>query len=151
MVQTLRPRGLIQLVEFDFRVYDVNKKPIMPSQLDEEPPWVARWMNMVNIAVEQRGGEPDAENHLHHWLSTHPNLEETVYREFWFQTGPWKHGNDPYTARDNRIGAMRRDDILVRPILSGYDCAHPILAGLFEIRQTTALEQRPRYRHGRRA
>ncbi|KAJ8494525.1 hypothetical protein ONZ51_g2288 [Trametes cubensis] len=130
MVQTLRPRGLIQLVEFDFRVYDVNKKPIMPSQLDEETPWVARWMNMVNIAVEQRGGEPDAANHLHHWLSTHPNLEETVYREFWFQTGPWKHGNDPYTARDNRIGAMMRDDILAflksgRPLLlsNGLDIA----------------------------
>ncbi|KAI9057027.1 hypothetical protein FKP32DRAFT_1615516 [Trametes sanguinea] len=124
MVQTLRPRGLIQLVEFDFRVYDVNKQPIMPSRLEEETPWLARWMNVVNIAVEQRGGEPDAANHLHRWCSKHPSLEETVYREFWFQTGPWKEGSDHRTARDNRIGAMMRDDILAflksgRPLLLG--------------------------------
>ncbi|KAI0830806.1 hypothetical protein BC628DRAFT_1312421 [Trametes gibbosa] len=122
MVQTLRPRGLIELVEFDFRVYDVDKTPIMPSRLDEEIPWVARWMNLVNISVEQRGGEPDAANHLHHWVNDHPMLEESVYREVWFQTGPWKDGKDSQTARENRIGAMMRDDILAflksgRPLL----------------------------------
>ncbi|KAI0375494.1 hypothetical protein BV20DRAFT_960668 [Pilatotrama ljubarskyi] len=126
MVQTLRSRGLIQLVEFDFRVYDADKLPIMPSRLEEETPWLARWMNVVNIAVEQRGGEPDAANHLHRWVSEHPLLEEPVYREFWFQTGPWKKGDDPSTARDNRIGAMMRDDILAflksgRPLLLSND------------------------------
>ncbi|KAI0361087.1 hypothetical protein OH77DRAFT_1417285 [Trametes cingulata] len=126
MAQTLRPRGLIQLVEFDFRVYDEHKRPIMPSRLEEETPWLARWMNVVNIAVEQRGGEPDAANHLHHWVSKHPLLEEAVYNEYWFQTGPWKTGDDPFTARDNRIGAMMRDDILAflksgRPLLLSND------------------------------
>ena len=33
-------------------------------------------------AIEQRGGEPDAANHLHLWTSGHPDLEEVVYREF---------------------------------------------------------------------
>lgn len=115
MAQTLRPRGLIELVEFDFRVYDVDKQPILPSRLDEETPWLARWMNMVNIAVQQRGGEPDAANHLERWTMVHPMLEDVVYREIWFQTGPWQEGDDPQTAHANRIGAMMRDDILVRP------------------------------------
>ncbi len=111
---TLRPRGLLEVSEFDFRVYDVHRQPIMPSRLDEDTPWLARWMNLVNIAVEQRGGEPDAANHLRQWASEHPHLEDIVYREFWFQTGPWRHGHDLQTARDNRTGAMMRDDILVR-------------------------------------
>ena len=114
MAQTLRPRGLLQVTEFDFRVYDVNKQPIMPSRLEEDTPWIARWMNLVNVAVEQRGGEPDAANHLNHWASTHPDLEDIVYHEYWFPTGPWKRGDDEQTARDNRTGAMMRDDILVR-------------------------------------
>ncbi|KAH9858293.1 hypothetical protein C2E23DRAFT_803416 [Lenzites betulinus] len=122
MAQTMRPRGLIELVEFDFRVYDVNKTPIMPSRLEEETPWLARWMNLVNVAVEQRGGEPDAANHIYRWVKEHPMLEEPVHRNVWFQTGPWKEGTDPRTARENRIGAMMRDDILAflksgRPLL----------------------------------
>ena len=114
MAQTLRPRGLIQLVEFDFRVYDAHKQPIMPSRLEDETDWIARWMNLVNVAVEQRGGEPDAANHLHQWTEEHPLLEEVVYKEFWFPTCPWLKGNDHPTARLNRAGAMMRDDILVR-------------------------------------
>ena len=114
MAQTLRPRGLIQLVEFDFRVYDINKQPIMPSRLEEETDWIARWMNLVNVAVEQRGGEPDAANHLHHWLLSHPDLEDVVYNEYWFPTCPWHKGNDHHAMRHNRTGAMMRDDILVR-------------------------------------
>ncbi|KAI0778675.1 S-adenosyl-L-methionine-dependent methyltransferase [Trametes elegans] len=126
MTQTLRPRGLIILSEFDFRVYDANRQPIMPSRLEEESPWLARWMNMVNIAVEQRGGEPDAANHLHRWMRDNGQLEEIVYNEYWIQTGPWKRGPDHATAHDNWIGAMMRDDILAflksgRPLLLGND------------------------------
>ncbi|KAI1794030.1 hypothetical protein LXA43DRAFT_999421 [Ganoderma leucocontextum] len=124
MVQTLRPRGLLQLVEFDFRIYDEHHQPILPNRLEEETPAVARWMNFVNIAIEQRGGEPDAANHLHQWASAHTDLEEAVYREFWFQTCPWKRPNEPNASRDNRIGTMMRDDILAflksgRPLLLG--------------------------------
>ena len=116
MTQTLRPRGLIQVVEFDFRVYDANKQPIMPSRLEDETPWVARWMNLINVAVEQRGGEPDAANHLRPWAEEHCRLEDIVYREYWFQTSPWKTGDDAESMRDNRLGALMRDDILVCPI-----------------------------------
>ena len=113
MAQTLRPRGLLQVIEFDFRVYDEHREPIMPTRPEADTPAVARWMNLVNVAVEQRGGDPDAANHLNRWVSAHPDLEDVVYGEFWFQTCPWKPGNDPETVRDNRIGAMMRDDILV--------------------------------------
>ena len=114
MAQTLRPRGLLEVLEFDFRVYDEHHEPILPSRAEEETPALARWMNLANVAVEQRGGEPDAANHLHRWLLDHPELEDVVYREFWFPTCPWLKGNDVHTARHNRTGAMMRDDILVR-------------------------------------
>lgn len=116
MVQTLRPRGLVQLVEFDFHMYDEHRQPVLSNRLDEETDAIARWMNFVNVAIEQRGGEPDAANHLHHWASTHPDLEEVVYREFWFQSCPWKRPNEHNASRDNRIGAMMGDDILVRSV-----------------------------------
>nr|WHF59452.1 global regulator LaeA [Ganoderma lucidum] len=124
MVQTLRPRGLVEVVEFDFHMYDEHQQPILPNRLEEETPAIARWMNFVNVAIEQRGGEPDAANHLHQWMVTHPDLEEVAYREFWFQTCPWKRPNEPNASRDNRTGAMMRDDILAflksgRPLLLG--------------------------------
>ncbi|EJF67127.1 hypothetical protein BD309DRAFT_946205 [Dichomitus squalens] len=126
MAQTLRPRGLLEVMEFDFRVYDEHRQPIMPTRLDEEMPAIARWMNLVHIAVEQRGGEPDAANQLNRWASAHPDLEDVVYREFWFQTCPWKPGSDPESGFDNHVGAMMRDDILAfiksgRPLLLGSD------------------------------
>ncbi len=114
MVQTLRPRGLAQLIEFDVRMYHAHRQPILSNRLEEETDAVARWMNFVNVAIEQRGGEPEAANHLHQWLSTHPDLEEVAYREFWFHSCPWRRSNEPNAARDNRTGAMMRDDILVR-------------------------------------
>ncbi|KAI0715061.1 hypothetical protein C8Q76DRAFT_729407 [Earliella scabrosa] len=145
MAQTLRPRGLLQVTEFDFRVYDVNKQPIMPSRLEEDTPWIARWMNLVNVAVEQRGGEPDAANHLNHWASTHPDLEDTVYHEYWFPTGPWKRGDDEQSARDNRTGAMMRDDILAflksgRPLLLGSEIDYSMVDELESNAERELLE-----------
>ncbi|RDX51938.1 hypothetical protein OH76DRAFT_1481027 [Lentinus brumalis] len=135
MAQTLRPRGLLQVAEFDFRVYDANKQPIMPSRLEEDTPCIARWMNLVNIAVEQRGGEPDAANHLHRWTTEHPDLEDVVCGEYWFQTCPWKQGSDPESARDNRIGELMREDILAflksgRPLLLGSDLDYVLVEEL---------------------
>lgn len=154
MAQTLRPRGLIELSEFDFRVYDVDKTPILPSRLEEETPWLARWMNMVNVAVQQRGGEPDAANHLERWVRDQPLLEEQVYREIWFQTGPWKEGHDAQTARENRIGAMMRDDILVRlrfKHIKHMRYTHAVSVGFLEVWKAAPSQQRTRRLHGRRA
>lgn len=130
MVQTLRPRGLVELVEFDFHMYDEHQQPILPNRLEEETPAIARWMNFVNVAIEQRGGEPDAANHLHQWMVAHPNLEEVVYREFWFQSCPWKRPNEPNASRGNRTGAMMRDDIIVRSLFPD-PATVPLTSGFF--------------------
>lgn len=119
--QTLRPSGLVDLMEFDFRVYGLDKKPMLGH---DAPSWWARWMNQCHIAVLQRGGEPDAANHLHRWISEHGAFEDVVYREFWLPTSPWRKGSDPESMRQNRIATIFRQDVLAflksgRPLLLG--------------------------------
>lgn len=109
MAQCLRLGGLIDLTEFDFRVYGIDKKPILTPGLS----WFADWMNACHEAVYRNGGEPDAANHLHRWISQNPALEDVVYRQFWFQSSPWRAGNDAATIRQNRIAQVFRDDVLV--------------------------------------
>ena len=112
MAQCLRLGGLIDLTEFDFRVYGVDKKPIITSGVS----CFADWMNMCHLAVYRNGGEPDAANHLHRWISQNPLFEDVVYRQFWFQSSPWRTGSDAATIRQNRIAQVFRDDILVSAI-----------------------------------
>lgn len=109
MSQTLRPGGLLDLTEFDFRIYTTDRKPILADNADS---YLSRWMNLCHIAVQRSGGEPDAANYLHRWVSDHPAYEEVVYREFWFPTSPWRKGNDSETRRFNRIANVFRDDVL---------------------------------------
>lgn len=109
MSQCLRLGGLLDLTEFDFRVYGVDKKPILRPGVS----CFADWMNMCHEAVYRNGGEPDAANHLHRWISQSPVFEDVVYREFWFQSSPWRTGSDAATVRQNRIAQVFRDDILV--------------------------------------
>ena len=109
---TVRPGGLIHLTEFDFRVYGTDRKPI---PIDHNASAVAKWMHLAHLAVKQQGGEPDAANHLHEWVSSNSAFEDIVYRHWWFQTSTWNTGNDPESRRANRHGAAMRDDILVSP------------------------------------
>ncbi|KAF9817961.1 hypothetical protein IEO21_03036 [Rhodonia placenta] len=109
MSQILRPSGLLDLTEFDFRIYTTDRKPILADNADS---YLARWMNLCHIAVQRSGGEPDAANYLHRWVSDHPAYEEVVYREFWFPTSPWRRGTDSETRRSNRIANVFRDDVL---------------------------------------
>jgi len=121
IAQTLRVRGLLELMEFDFRVYGKDRRAYLDNNT---APCVARWMNHCHDAVQRSGGAPDAANHLHRWVSEHAAFEDVVYREFWFPTSPFLKGKDPESARLNRIGHLFREDILMflqsgRPLLLG--------------------------------
>ncbi|KAI0094532.1 hypothetical protein BDY19DRAFT_901695 [Irpex rosettiformis] len=117
----LRPRGLVDLTEFDFRVYGPDHRPI---PLQENAPAIAKWMDLARRAVHHRGGEPDAANHLYRWINDHPSFEEVVYHEWWFQISPWRPGKDAQSLWMNRHGASMRDDIFSfmrsgRPLILG--------------------------------
>ncbi|TFY63310.1 hypothetical protein EVJ58_g3330 [Rhodofomes roseus] len=139
MSQCLRLGGLLDLTEFDFRVYGVDKNPI----LTEGVSWLAQWMNLCHDAVHRNGGEPDAANHLRRWVSQSPVFEEVVYREFWFQTSPWRAGTDAATIRQNRISHVFRDDILVsRPLLLGSGLSEEVVDEVEENARVELLEAR---------
>lgn len=105
----LRPRGLVEIVEFDFRCYDNDHKPILSTPDVMEPPWLPRWFNLSNMAVRQRGGTPDASNMLYAWLRQHPAFEDIVYREVWLPTSAfYQKGHKDFYA-----GTVMRKDIQV--------------------------------------
>ncbi|KDQ63063.1 hypothetical protein JAAARDRAFT_694199 [Jaapia argillacea MUCL 33604] len=124
ITRVLRPGGMLDLLEFDFRVYGGDRKPIIVRPSVMEGPWLPRWMYMCQMAVRQRGGHVDAANLLRRWVSDHRCMEDVVYREFWAQTAPWNPGKDAHSMWLNEMGAIMRDDIKAflrsgRPLLLG--------------------------------
>jgi len=122
--QCLRPGGLMQLLEFDFRVYDSNCKPFSLPTGIMEPPWFPRWMAFLNMAVRQRGGSPDAANMLYSWTLQHPAFEDTVYEEYFIPTAPFMSHQAPDYRFARSISETLRDDIYAflrsgRPLLLG--------------------------------
>ena len=109
MSEALRPAGLIEVVEIGMRVYDHNYEPIIPNPGDSSP-HLARWMALLNMAVRQRGGSPDAANLIHEWVSMHPALEDVVYREYYVPTSPFMAIRDPCYP----MAELLREDLIVR-------------------------------------
>ncbi|TFK26713.1 hypothetical protein FA15DRAFT_266869 [Coprinopsis marcescibilis] len=90
-------------------------------ELQECPPWWARWMHFLNRAMRAQRGDVDAATHMRKWVSSHPAFENVVYEDCWL---PVLEGNT-VSHLDDPLGpayARLRDDILVflragRPLL----------------------------------
>ncbi|KAJ7651499.1 hypothetical protein DFH06DRAFT_1187109 [Mycena polygramma] len=128
----LRPAGLLDMMEFDFHVYDHmpdgnhRRCDLETSIIDQ--PWLARWMVFANVAVRNAGGTPDAATHLHQWITTNGSFEDIVYQEYWVPVSPHPSMNE----FQRRIGAQMREDILSflksgRPLLLGSGVPEPIV------------------------
>ncbi|KAJ8520636.1 hypothetical protein ONZ45_g2562 [Pleurotus djamor] len=85
----LRPNGLIELMEFDFHVYDHNYHRVEAPVHVVDKPWWPRWLAFAEMTINQRGGSPDAAYHLHRWVATHGAFEDVVYQDHWIPTSPW--------------------------------------------------------------
>lgn len=108
--QCLRPGGLMELLEFDFRVYDSDFKPFSLPTGIMEPPWFPRWMSFCNMAVRQRGGSPDAANMLHSWTLQHPDFDDVAYQDYFIPTAPFMD-QDPKNDFIRGISETFREDI----------------------------------------
>jgi len=128
----IRPAGLLDMMEFDFHVWDHmpdgnhRRCDLDTSTIDQ--PWVARWMIFANVAAKNAGGDPDAATHLHQWITAHPAFEDIVYQDYWVPVSPHASFND----FQKRIGSQMRDDILQflksgRPLLLGSGVPEPIV------------------------
>ncbi|KAL0951792.1 hypothetical protein HGRIS_008460 [Hohenbuehelia grisea] len=141
-VNVLRPRGLLEFMEFDFHTYDGNFRRIELPTTVIDPPWWPRWLAFAEMSVHQRGGSADAATHLHRWVSEHPGLEDVVYQDFWVPTSPWTQ-QQPYRSWGNQM----RDDILAfllsgRPLMLGCGVPEPLVDELEENARTELMDCR---------
>jgi hypothetical protein len=110
----------MELMEFDFRVYDGSRKPFSLPTSVMEPPWFPRWMSFCNMAVRQRGGTPDAANMIYSWTLQHPAFEDVVYEEHFVPTAPFMSSEEPNHHVMRTISEILRDDILVCDLISAF-------------------------------
>ncbi|KAF8272986.1 hypothetical protein EI94DRAFT_1717155 [Lactarius quietus] len=129
--QCLRPGGLMELLEFDFRVYDPDFKPFSLPTGIMEPPWFPRWMSFCNMAVRQRGGSPDAANMLYSWTLQHPDFDDVVYQDYFIPTAPFMGISE--TFRDDIQTFLRSG----RPLLLMSGLPEPLVD---ELQHHTHLE-----------
>ncbi|KAJ7103130.1 hypothetical protein B0H15DRAFT_767982 [Mycena belliarum] len=142
--RVLRPAGLMDIMEFDFHVYDHmpdgnHRRCDLPTS-HIAAPWVARWMVFACMAVRNAGGHPDAATHLRQWVTSHPALENVVYHDYWIPVSPHAIFND----FQKHVGARMRDDILSflksgRPLLLGSGVPEQIVN---ELQRNAELELR---------
>ncbi|EAU92279.1 hypothetical protein CC1G_00498 [Coprinopsis cinerea okayama7 len=103
IARTLRPGGLVELQEYDFHIYDCNRRRFELSTNELAPPWWPRWMTFFNEAIRKMQGDVDAATHLLKWVRTHPGFEQVRYEERWIPIIP---GNlDPLEPMYARLQA----------------------------------------------
>ncbi|KAF8726163.1 hypothetical protein AX14_008020 [Amanita brunnescens Koide BX004] len=96
----LRPGGLIDVMEFDFCLYDSNRRKIAMSMEPLEPPWVPRFIAFVHSAVTNRGGDIDGIGRMESYIRNHPLFEEVTSQDIWMPTRP-QGENTPGIVENN--------------------------------------------------
>ena len=88
IARVVRPGGLIDLTEFDFQTYDHNHQLVPIDRSRYSPPWWARWLSHMRDAIEEKGGDVHAANHIHSWVARNSAFECVVYREHFVSVAP---------------------------------------------------------------
>jgi len=133
--QVLRPGGLLNVIEFDFRIYGADRQPVIANERVLEPPWLPRWLTLCREAVHHRGGDVDAANHLNQWVSAHEAFEDVVYQDILYPTSPFYKPDESNAQSLNRVGSSMREDIKAflrsaRPLLLSHGLELPFVDGL---------------------
>lgn len=110
--RVLRPGGLIDMLEFGYKIYDDHRQLVIPSDAPGAP-WLPRWFEKIYIAVGRRGGCLDSAAHMYQWVKDIPVFTDVVYRGFWTPTSPWMKGHHPEIKRLNALAELMRADIKV--------------------------------------
>ncbi|KAF4604739.1 hypothetical protein EYR40_003517 [Pleurotus pulmonarius] len=144
IARTLKPGGYVELMEFDFHAYNRRLQQISVPVGVLEQPWWPRWLAYAETAVNQRGGTPDAANHLQEWVERHGAFDEVIYQDHWIPTAPWCK-QEPW----KHWGDEMREDIYAfmasgRPLLLGVGVPESVVDELEE----KATEELGGARHG---
>ena len=85
----LRPGGLIDVMEYNFCLYDSNRRKIALSVDPQGPlPWINKFIALVHLAVRSRGGDIDGIERMEALVRNHPSFEEVECQDIWMPTTP---------------------------------------------------------------
>ncbi|KAF7969081.1 hypothetical protein HWV62_28382 [Athelia sp. TMB] len=114
--RVLRPGGLIDMLEFRYKVFDGRtRRPIVPSEAAPGTAWVPQWFEHIYHAVGRRGACVDSASHMYSWVVNNPVFKDVKYHGFWTPTSPWLQGDSAEIRRLNELGTIMRDDIKACP------------------------------------
>jgi hypothetical protein len=75
-------------------------------------------MAFVEIAINQRGANPQVASDIPEWVREHGAFENVVERAYLIPLSPWAQGDNPEAVQQRRLGSMAREDVTVRISLS---------------------------------
>ncbi|KAK2461500.1 hypothetical protein APHAL10511_005963 [Amanita phalloides] len=137
----LRPGGLIDVMEWDFYIYDANRNRIEASMDQFAPPWLPRFVSLVTSAIRNRGGDIDGPEVMETLIQNHPSFENVVCRSFWVPASPWQNLQEDSHVDTKNFSIMREN------VFEFLKSAAPLLlsTGLqpeqFEILQNNARQE----------
>jgi hypothetical protein len=104
----LRPGGMVEISEWDFRVYDTGYKLLNDNDGDSLFSWLSRFFIACGRAARARGGNVDAANSLKRWCSENPAFENVRQIDFWLPCSAW-----PTDDKQRQFGKAMAEDISV--------------------------------------
>ncbi|KAF6743763.1 hypothetical protein DFP72DRAFT_111671 [Ephemerocybe angulata] len=121
MVRSVRPNGVIEVQEYDFRTYTREQKLIPANTTDPlgSHPWWATFLAHVREGVAEAGGDISAATNLESWVGGHEALTDVVYRDVWLPVVPGncrRYQEDVYTRMKDDVMAFLRS---LKPLLMG--------------------------------
>jgi hypothetical protein len=139
VARVIRPNGLVSFSEWDFRVYDAQRKVLTGSETDSVPSHVARFCSAVNSAARARGGSVDAASFLTQWCLENDAFDpETVHHtDHWLPASPWCKDVGPDGDLLRAWGEALRENSLVSIALT------PKFVGLIPIKRFSFVEHVP--------
>jgi hypothetical protein len=112
MTHVLRPGGILDMLEYGFRVHDEYKRIITPAT---HGGWFPRWLAEIHIASGRLGGTLDAAQHLKSWVEETRSYSNIVHTKFWTPLAPWLPGDDIASRTANEHAVLMREDVKVGP------------------------------------
>ncbi|EJT99527.1 S-adenosyl-L-methionine-dependent methyltransferase [Dacryopinax primogenitus] len=114
--RVLKPRGLVNLIEGDWDIFDSDGNPVT---LYKNPGWF-HWIQAWRGAVMQKNIDLQAPQKTDQWLKDSPYFTDVKATAHWMPVGPWTNDADM-----NQLGEVVWENLKylipsIRPLLTEY-------------------------------